>query len=68
MRGSLDNHTYNLIKALSKKAQAVWRYDQYIKDAGDCEKCKNLWEKLKIQDADSVNELQKALVEHTEKE
>lgn len=61
---AIDNHTYNLIKALTKKAQAVWRYEQYMKDSGDCEKCKALWEKLKEEDNQHLEEMKKLLGEH----
>jgi len=60
----LDNHSYNLIKALSKKAQAVFRYDQYLKDAEACEECKKLWEKLKNEDSTHVEEIKKILAKH----
>jgi hypothetical protein len=46
----MDNHTYNLLKALTKKAQVLWRYEQYLKDASGCEECKSLWEELKDND------------------
>ncbi len=60
----MDNHTYNLIKAVSKKAQTLWRYERYIKDAGDCEKCKKLWEKLRKEDEMHLEEMKKVLSEH----
>lgn len=60
----MDNHTYNLIKAVSKKAQTLWRYEQYVKDAGDCKKCKELWEKLKRQDEAHLEEMKEVLSEH----
>lgn len=60
----MDNHTYNLIKAVSKKAQALWRYDQYLKDSGDCIECQNLWKKLKGEDSAHLAEMKKLLASH----
>ena len=62
----MDNHTYNLIKALSKKAQAVWRYDQYLKDSSGCEECQRLWKKLKGEDSAHLAEMKRILSEHVE--
>jgi hypothetical protein len=61
---AIDNHNYNLAKALTKKAQAVWRYGQYKKDSQGCEKCRALWEKLEKEDGLHLEEMKKLLGEH----
>ena len=60
----MDNHIYNLIKSLSKKAQVVSKYDAYLKDAGSCETCQNLWNKLKSEDQLQLQEIKKVLQSH----
>lgn len=62
----MDNHTYNIIKALSKKAQGLWRYDQYLKDSENCEECQRLWKKLKGEDSAQLNEIKNVLKKHIE--
>lgn len=62
----VDNHTYNLTKALTKKAQSVWRYDQYLKDSADCEECQRLWKKLKGEDGAHLAEMKRLLSSHFE--
>ena len=60
----MNNHTYNLIKSLTKKAQAVSKYDTYLRDAGSCEECKNLWSNLKNEDESQLEEIKKVLESH----
>ncbi len=60
----MDNHHYDLIKALEKKADAVWVYEKYIKDAQNCEQCQELWEKLKEKDQQDISELKKLMKDH----
>lgn len=60
----MDNHSYNLIKALSKKAQALSKYDTYIKDSGGCQECSALWERLKKEDSAHLEEMKKVLSSH----
>lgn len=60
----MDNHLYNLMKAATKKAQSVWRYDQYIQDSAGCQECQKLWKKLKQADSAHLEELKKVLSSH----
>lgn len=60
----MDNHTYNLLQALSKKGKSVWAYEVYIKDSDNCPECKDLWKKLKKEDSRMIEEIKKVLVDH----
>lgn len=62
----MDNHSYNLIKAMGKKAQAIWRYEQYLKDSGGCSECLALWNKLKSEDTAHLEEMKKILSAHAQ--
>ena len=63
----LDNHIYNLIKAIIKRSQAVWKYESYIQDSGDCEECRMLWNRMREADSRLLEELKKALESHAQK-
>ncbi|MBI2315379.1 hypothetical protein HYU93_04990 [Candidatus Daviesbacteria bacterium] len=64
----MDNHSYNLIKALIKKANAVLVYEQNLKDSPDCGECRPMWKKLKEEDKKHLEELKKLLYSHTARE
>jgi len=60
----MDNHIYNLAKALTKKSQAVWRYEKFIKDSDGCPECEELWRELKEEDEEHVEKMKKILTSH----
>jgi hypothetical protein len=60
----MDDHYYNLVKSLSKKAQAVSKYDRYIHDASECEQCKSLWESLKEKENRQIEKIKDVLKDH----
>ncbi len=43
----LTNHQYNLTETISVISKSLHRYDTYIKDAGDCKPCKEVWRKIR---------------------
>lgn len=63
----MNNHTYNLIKSLTKKAQALSKYETYLSDAADCDECKNLWQRLTKEDEAQLAEIKKVLENHAKK-
>lgn len=43
-----DNTIYNLMEQAVEESQSLWRIkNHYIKDAEDCQECKEFWEKLR---------------------
>lgn len=60
----MDNHGYNLMKAISKRACGLSKYDKYIEDSANCEACQNLWRKLKEEDAKDLEEMKNVLFSH----
>jgi hypothetical protein len=42
----LKNWNHDLIHQLSEISDSLWRMDQYIKAAQDCERCRALWQEL----------------------
>ena len=55
-RGMAD-HDHDLVHELSKRLDAIWRYDQFIANADDNEQLKAFWRELKKQDQDAVKQL-----------
>lgn len=53
----MDNHHYDVVKALTKKADAITVYDQYLKDSNNCKQCQKVWKKLKEADSKHLEEL-----------
>jgi len=56
----LDNYVYDLINQLVQESQSLWRIKrEYITDAGQCEECKEFWEKLAKDKEKHIEELEK---------
>lgn len=43
----LKDHNHDLIHQMSETSDALWRMDEYIKNAEGCESCKALWSLMK---------------------
>lgn len=62
---AFDNHLYNLTNQLVQEHKSLWRIrDEYKKDAGPCEKCRVVWEKLERDKEAHVKELAQLVKEH----
>jgi hypothetical protein len=62
-RGVKD-HDHDMIHDLSRRLDALWRYDQYIDNAQGYKSVQAFWEKVKQQEKDNIKELKKLLSEH----
>jgi len=62
-RGAKD-HDHDMIHDLSRKLDALWRYDQYIANAEGYEPVQAFWRKVKQQEKENIMELKKLLSEH----
>jgi rubrerythrin len=49
---------------LSRRLDALWRYDQYIANAEGYESVQAFWRKVKEQEKENIVELKKLLSEH----
>jgi hypothetical protein len=63
----LDNHSYNIIKTITEKAEALWAYDKYLEDSKNCKECTKFWQNLKEEDGMLLDELRALLNSHIEK-
>lgn len=60
----MNNHTYDLVKALGEKAEAANVYSKYMQDANACKDCLELWKKLETQEQQEIEEMKKILISH----
>ena len=60
----VKNHDHDLVHDLSRRLDAVWRYDQYIANAEGIEPVQAFWKKVKVQEQENVRELKVLIAEH----
>ncbi len=61
---SKRDQDYNLIAALHDQLEDVERYEQYLKDAAECEQCTDLWERLKRQTEEAITLIRQEIQNH----
>jgi len=57
------DHDHDLIHDLSKRLDALWRYDQYIANAEGKPQLQNLWRDLKRQEIDNIKRVKQVITE-----
>ncbi len=65
---AIADHDHDMIHELSKRIDAVWRFDQYIANAGDDQELKQFWSNLKSQEEQNVKRLKQLVAEHISKD
>ena len=63
-----ENHDHDMIHELSKRLDALWRYDQYIANAEGDSELQEFWQELKSEEQENVKRLKEFVAEHIEKE
>lgn len=58
------NHDHDMTHELSKRLDALWRYDQYIANAGEDESLQAFWQELKTQKQENVRQLKRLVADH----
>lgn len=61
---AIADHDHDMVHELSRRLDALWRYDQYISNAKDYGQIKKFWKKMKAQEVQSINELKELLKKH----
>jgi len=64
----LSNAAYNLMETASVLSKGLYRYDQFLRDAGGCEHCQQLWRFMKQRDEEQLRTLLPHLKQHLEHE
>ena len=62
------NHDHDLVHDLSRRLDALWRYDEYISNAEGIEHVQAFWKKVKAQEKENVGELKALIAEHIQKD
>jgi hypothetical protein len=57
------DHDHDLIHDLSKRLDAIWRYDQYIANAESKPELQKLWRDLKRQETDNIKRVKMIIAE-----
>jgi hypothetical protein len=61
-----EDHDHDLIQDLSKRLDALWRYDQYIANAEGKPKLQECWSHLKDQERKNIQTLKALIAEEVE--
>ncbi|HEX5444621.1 MAG TPA: hypothetical protein VFW87_12355 [Pirellulales bacterium] len=59
----ISNHDHDLLQDLSRRLDALWRYDQYIANADGKPDLQNCWRDLKRQEISTVDRLKQLIAE-----
>ncbi len=65
-KGAAD-HDHDLVHELSKRLDAVWRFDQYIANAEGHDKLQSFWKQLKGQEQQNVKRLKELIADEIDK-
>jgi len=57
------DHDHDLIHDLSKRLDALWRYDQYIANADGKFALQNMWRELKRQEIENIRLVKQMIAE-----
>jgi hypothetical protein len=58
-----EDHDHDLIHDLSKRLDALWRYDQYVANADGKPDLQTLWRDLKRQEIDNIKRIKQMIAE-----
>ena len=58
-----EDHDHDLIQDLSKRLDALWRYDQYIANANGKPKIQECWRHLKSQEQENIRTLKELIAD-----
>ncbi len=60
-----DNHIYNLLQQMVQEHKSLWRIkNHYAHDAGECQKCKDFWEKMEADKEEHIKEMEGLIKGH----
>jgi len=57
------DHDHDLVHDLSKRLDALWRYDQYIANAEGKPDLQDLWRDLKRQETENIKRVKRMIAE-----
>jgi hypothetical protein len=57
----IDNFTYHLVTLVHEKSKGLEAFDSYIRDARTIQRCRDLFQQIRQQDQQAVQQLVQAL-------
>lgn len=60
----MHNANFDLVHALTNKADALSVYDRYVQDAQGCQECRDLWQTIKQDDKKHHDMLMQEITRH----
>lgn len=57
------DHDHDLVHELSRRLDALWRYDQYIANAGGHSNLIEFWQQVKQQEQDNIQRIKELIRE-----
>jgi hypothetical protein len=64
----LKNALYNLMETVTVISKGLHRYDTFVRDAGECQQCKDIWSQMKKADEEQLNRLVPHMKQHLDHE
>ncbi len=62
-----EDHDHDMVHELSKRLDALWRYDQYTANADGEPQLQQFWRELKAQEQKNVQRLKQFVAAHCQK-
>ena len=63
-----EDHDHDLVHELSKRLDALWRYDQYIANADGKPALQNLWRDFKQQEVANIKRVKQMISDEVKEE
>ena len=65
---AIRDHDHDMIHDLSKRLDAVWRYDQYIENAQKFPELQRFWKQSKKSEIKTIERLKELIRDHVRKD
>lgn len=60
----LENYNHDLIHQLSETLDSLWRYEEYMKNAQQCQHCQEVWRRCRELSEEMVEILTEEIKNH----
>jgi hypothetical protein len=60
------DHDHDLVHELSRRLDAMWRYDQYVANAEGKSELQDFWREVKSQETNNINRLKELMQKEIE--
>jgi hypothetical protein len=64
----IADHDHDLVHELSRRLDAVWRFDQYIANAENRPELQKIWHEMKAQEFANIKQLKRLVEEEVRKD